>query len=257
MLPLAQELALQGYVGIAVDYRCKPEDGFPAPIQDVQCAIRWLRTQAGQYKIDKDRIGVLGFSGGGTLACLLGMKGTTWKGDNRPVQIDGRPQAVVSFYGPTDFAQLHQGCQAKINAKESGPLEKAQSSYIMHTLERWLGGPPSKVPQSYALVSPVTHVAANLPPILLIQGAEDTVTPPQQSQLFASKLKGAGNSVGLLIVGGAGHDFEDKSASDKRLAMAAVLAFLDDHLLDPNQNGLPRNRLARTQDLRQISKESK
>jgi len=257
MLPLAQELALQGYVGIGVDYRCKPEDGFPAPIRDVQCAVRWLRAHADQYKIDKDRIGVWGFSGGGTLACLLGMKGTTWKGDNGRAQLDDRPQAVVSFYGPMDFAQLHEACQARAKAKESRFQERMESSYIMHTLESWLGGPPSKVPDRYALASPVTHVTGNLPPILLIHGAEDTVIPAQQSQHLASKLRGSGSPVGLLIIGGAGHDFEEKNPIDRRLAMAAVLAFLDHHLLGPIQNRSPRNRLERTQDLRQISKELK
>src|SRR5262249_54584791 len=88
MVPLAQGLALPGYVGIVVSYRCKPEDGFPAPILDVQSAIRWLRANAIQYKIDKNRIGVWGFSGGGTLACLLGMKGTNWNGNNAPAQRD-------------------------------------------------------------------------------------------------------------------------------------------------------------------------
>jgi acetyl esterase/lipase len=100
MAPLAQLFARQKYVGIAVSYRCKPEDAFPAPIQDVECAIRWLRTHADQYKIDKDRIGVVGFSGGGALACLLGMKSFQDDLDNKEMRPEpfGGVQAVVSFY---------------------------------------------------------------------------------------------------------------------------------------------------------------
>jgi acetyl esterase/lipase len=240
MVPLAQELARQGYVAIAVSYRSKPEDAFPAPIQDVRCAIRWLRGQANQYKIDKDRIGVVGFSGGGTLACLLGMNG--------PVQNGDRVQAVVSFYGPTDFARLHEVCQAKLKVKETCFEERVQSWFIIPALEKWLGGSPSKVPESYALPSPVTHVTRNLPPFLLIHGAEDTMIPVEQSQRLATKLKESGNPVGLLIIGCAGHDFEEKDPINRRLAMAAVLAFLDDHLVGLNQNRKLANRSERTQD---------
>jgi len=92
---------------------------------------------------------------------------------------------------------------------------------------------------------------------LLIHGAEDTVIPAQQSLFLASRLKGSGSPVGLLIVGGAGHDFEEKNPINRRLAMAAVLAFLDHHLLSPTENRSPRNRLEGTQDLRQISNELK
>jgi acetyl esterase/lipase len=230
MLPLAQELARQGYVAIAVSYRCKPEDAFPAPIGDVQCAIHWVRDHANQYKIDKDRIGVLGFSGGGTLACLLGMNGTNWNGNNGPVQRDPCIRAVVSFYAPTDFPQLHQVHQAKIKANGIGFLQKAESSYIILALENWLGGPPAKVPQKWAFPSPMTYVTKNLPAFLLLHGGEDTMIPAVQSLNLASKLKEFGNSVVLLIFGNAGHDFEQKSATDKRLAIAAVLAFLEYHL---------------------------
>jgi acetyl esterase/lipase len=243
MAPLAQLLARQRYVGISVSYRCKPEDAFPAPIQDVQCAILWLRAHADQYKIDKDRIGVLGFSGGGTLACLLGMKSFQDDLDNkdrRPEHFGG-VQAVVSFYGPTDFAQLHEVCQGRAKAKESCLEERIQSSYIIQALEKWLGGAPSKVPEHYALASPMTYVSKNSSPILLIHGADDSVVPVEQSQLLAKKLKMSGSPVGLLVVGGAGHDFDEKNRTNGRLAFAAVLAFLDDHLLGIRQIQLPRN----------------
>ena len=147
MAPLAEELARKGYVGVAVSYRCKPEDNFPAPLQDVQGAIDWVRANAGQYKLDKDRIAVIGFSGGGTLACLLGMKGDTVR-------------AVVSLYAPTDFLRLHECCLTKSQAKECGLWEKTQSSYIMKTLESWLGGPPSKVPERYRSASPISQAGS-------------------------------------------------------------------------------------------------
>jgi dipeptidyl aminopeptidase/acylaminoacyl peptidase len=101
----------------------------------------------------------------------------------------------------------------------------------MQTLERWLGGSPAKVPERYALASPLNHVTCDSPPILLIHEQDDTVVPVEQSQLLAKKLHASGRPVSLLVVAGAGHDFEDKDRTNGRLAMAAVLAFLDDHLL--------------------------
>src|SRR5262249_47968331 len=156
-------------------YRYKPEDKFPAPIQDISCAIRWVRDRSVQYKVDKDRIGVVGFSGGGTLACLIGMKGVQ---NNLPNQSQNARQsaslcAIVSFYAPMDFARLHEDCQKKV--KQGNPVEKFQGNLIMNTLEKWLGGPPAIVPKLYDAVNPIMQVTKDSPPILLIHGGEDKV----------------------------------------------------------------------------------
>jgi acetyl esterase/lipase len=228
-VPWAKDLARKGYAAVAVSYRSKPEDTFPAAIQDVQCAIHWLRAHAADYQIDMDRLGIVGFSGGGTLACLLGMKGNGLPkigGIQAPV---GNVRAVVSFYGPTDFARFHEVCQKK--AKQGNFLEKLQSEYVMKSLETWLGGPPLIVPGQYAISSPMSKDFQDSPPILLFHGSEDSFVPLEQSLFFAQKLRESGRPVKLLIVEGAGHDFEEKNKTDRRLAFAASLAFLDDHLL--------------------------
>jgi acetyl esterase/lipase len=235
MLAIAQELARRGYMGIPVSYRSKPEDAFPAPIQDVCSAICWIRARAEELKIDKNRIGVLGFSGGGTLACLLGLKGDGLEGKDQR-ENSSLVQAVVSFYGPTDFTRLHESCTRRAKANEGGLGDRIVSGLIMQALEKWLGGPPAKVSERYALASPLSYATKNSPPILLIHGADDSVVPVDQSKLLETKLRESGRPVSLIVVGGAGHDFEEKNKTNRHMALAAVLAFLDDHLLAPHPN---------------------
>jgi acetyl esterase/lipase len=203
---LGQRLARQGYVALAVGFRCKPKDTYPASIQDVEAALKWVQQNAAKYKIDKGRIGVLGFSGGGTLGCLLGMK--------KPVHV----RAVVSYFAPSDLIQLHKNAQG------------FQGRLIAAMLEKWLGGTPQKVRANYEDASPVTYIHKEAAPMLLLHGTADAVVPVEQSQLLAQKLKKAGAKVALLTFEHAPHDFDELLDTNARLAAAAVETFLQDQL---------------------------
>jgi acetyl esterase/lipase len=203
---LGQRLARKGYVALAVGFRCKPKDAYPASIRDVEAAVKWVQQNAPRYKIDKGRIGVLGFSGGGTLGCLLGMK--------KPVQV----RAVVSYFAPSDLIQLHKNAQG------------FQGRLIAAMLEQWLGGTPQKVRANYKDASPVTYVHKESAPLLLLHGTADAVVPVEQSRLLAKRLKDKGAKVTLLAFEHAAHDFDEAGDMNARLAAAAVEAFLQDQL---------------------------
>jgi acetyl esterase/lipase len=221
-LPLAFDLAGRGYVAIAVSYRHEARHKFSDPIHDVQAAVRWLRANAARYKIDKKRVGALGYSVGGGLACLLGLTqpkdGLDEKG---PHAESARVQAVVSYCPPTDLAGWHKACvQGKV-ALGPGIIIKAH-------LESWLGGPPNRAAANYASGSPVNYAWAGAAPVLLLHGSADNVVPLEQSELLDQALRKKKADVTLFILKGVAHDI-DKSA-EAQLTVAAAVAFLDRHL---------------------------
>jgi acetyl esterase/lipase len=183
-------LAGRGFVAATVSYRFLQDAKFPAQIEDCKAAVRWLRANASKYKIDKDHIGVVGFSAGAHLACLLG---TTNKQDNlegtggSPEQSSG-VQAVVDFFGPTDFTT------------KDWP-EEAET----RTLAPFLGDTFANKPELYRRASPIVYVKPDAPPFLILHGTEDKTVSIRQSRTFAKKLEETGVPVKLIEVAGAGH----------------------------------------------------
>src|SRR5260370_21281998 len=133
-VPLAFELAQRGYVAIAVTFRHTASDAYPAAVEDAWAALRWVRENANTYQIDPNRIGALGYSGGGTLACLLGMTEDPRRAKDAP---SSKVQAVVAYYPPTDFAQLHADCS-------TNKLGGFVAPFVRDNLETLLRRPPPK-----------------------------------------------------------------------------------------------------------------
>jgi acetyl esterase/lipase len=219
-VPLAFQLALTGYVGVAVTYRHKPEDPYPTAIEDAWAAVRWVRENAGEYKIDPKRIAALGYSGGGSVACLLGMTEDPLRAKDAP---STRVQAVAAYYPLTDLARLHDDAR-------KGRLGAAGTWFIQPSLEKWLGGTPEQVKDRYAAASPVTHVHEKMAPTLLLHGADDKLVPAEQSQLLADRAAVKGGKVTLLLLPGAGHLFDERNDENTWLAAQMVQAFLDRYL---------------------------
>jgi acetyl esterase/lipase len=71
----AVALVNRGFVVVSAEYRLAHEAPFPAPVEDIKCAVRWLRAQAKEYRVDPDRIGVWGSSAGGQIALMVAYAG--------------------------------------------------------------------------------------------------------------------------------------------------------------------------------------
>jgi acetyl esterase/lipase len=161
-----------------------PRGDFPDHFVDVKAAIRWLRAHAEKYGYDAERIAAWGSSAGGHLALLAGVvDDVTDLGDAYADEVEktvapdesGAVQAVVSWYGATDFGVV---------ADESG-----EGDGLIPLL---LGGPQSEHPDRWAQASPVTHVTPESPPTLLMHGRRDEVVDVEHSRRFFDALDDAG-----------------------------------------------------------------
>ena len=190
MSKLIEHLAERGFVAVTVSYRLTPKAQFPAQIEDCKAAVRWLRANAEKYHVDADHIGAAGFSAGAHLACLLGTAdkdaGLEGKGGN-PDQ-SSKVQAVVSYFGPTDFA-------SKTWSK------KVEELYLVPLL----GGTFEEKKDMYRKCSPLEHASKNACPHLFFHGDKDGLVHIENSQKMVKKLKDVGVYARLVTMENEGH----------------------------------------------------
>jgi acetyl esterase/lipase len=178
-------LSGHGYLVASVNYRLHPDFHFPAMIEDVKAAIRFLRAHAAEYNLDPERVAILGHSAGGHLAALAGLAGKEagWDvGDDLAYSSEVR--AVVELSGPSDLRLSFPA--ADIEALRFSVFEAAQ----------------------WEKASPVTWARAGAPPFLIIHGEKDEVVPIEHARVLHAALKRAGGTVSLVSVWNAGHGFE-------------------------------------------------
>jgi acetyl esterase/lipase len=206
-------LARRGYVAIAPDYRLAPKHRFPACVEDCKAAVRWLRANAGKYHVDPDRVGALGLSAGGHLACLLGVTATSdgLDGTGDHAGKSSQVQAVVAMSAPTDLT--------------SSTLWTP--TVLTNNLQPLLGGPPEKNPDLYRKASPARYRPTTPPPFLLIHGSADANVPIQQMRAFSDMLKSCNGSVREVVLADEGHTW---AGAALLRSVDQTLTFLDEKL---------------------------
>ena len=181
--PLARSIAQQGFVAFAMNYRLAPFHPFPAAVQDVQASVAWVRDHALDFGLDPARIGAIGGSAGGHLAAMLATLG------HGPHDRGSRVAAAASWAGPMDLHPDQYGPDAQI---------------YLHSFLDCLGTPCDEA--TIVAASPISHVDSSDAPILLAQGEEDQLVPPDQGVRMADALQRAGVDHDLLLIPNAGHD---------------------------------------------------
>ena len=216
-----RRLAGRGYVAATVSYRLAQVgegndsiDAFPAALHDVQAALRFLRANAAEHRLDPRRVGIVGESAGGHLALLAGLTrpadgleepAPAGSSDRPPAAVDRPPadvQAVVNYYGPSDFAAF---------------VGRDAATDLL--LRAFLGGRPG----AWKPADPLRYVRDDAPPILTFHGAADRIVPVAQSRALDAAVRKAGGRHELVVFEGAGHGFRGQTAEEARRRMDAFL----------------------------------
>ncbi|MCX7013326.1 MAG: alpha/beta hydrolase [Candidatus Sumerlaeota bacterium] len=205
--PLALEYATKGYVGAAVNYRLVDDAPFPACVEDVKCAVRWLRANAARFQVDPERIGAYGNSAGAHLAALLGLAGREagLEGDGPFQEQSSLVQAVCCSATPTDFTDW------------GGRGFPGESVFF--------AGPAESLADQRKKASPITYVRSDAPPFLVIHGKSDTTVPFSQAERFVNALNKVGaKDVAFEAFDGAAHGVFAQKSGETRPLMEAFFA---------------------------------
>ncbi|MFB3852223.1 MAG: alpha/beta hydrolase fold domain-containing protein [Vicinamibacterales bacterium] len=203
----------RGYAVAAIEYRLSPEALFPAQIQDCKAAIRWLRANSATYGLDQSRFAAWGASAGGHLVSLLGTSADVTMLEAFSQGSPGFPsrvQAIVDWYGPSDFLQMDPG--------HEGP-DSPES--------RLLGCPPRACPDQVQAANPISYIDPGDAAFFIQHGTADGTVPIVQSRLLHDALRAHGVPSTFVPIEGAGHG---GSAFETPGNLALVEAFLDSML---------------------------
>ena len=197
-VPMFADLVRAGYTVASVKYRASTKAKWPAFLQDVKSAIRFMRANAEKYGIDPERIAVWGDSSGGNTALLVGTTADMPEfrtEDNK--EYSDAVKAVVDFYGPTDAAKINDGPR--------NPVFTADKDRIPEDI--LFGGCVIDHPEISAPGNPINYVSPEkpLPPILMAHGDWDEMVPFNQSVIMYQKLLECRKVVEFYKVVGAGH----------------------------------------------------
>jgi acetyl esterase/lipase len=180
----ARILAENGYIGACIEYRLSAEAAFPAAIEDVKCAVRWLRAHAAQYGVNEKKIAVSGGSAGGHLSLLAGTSGgvNELEGSGGWSGYSSRVQLVVAFNPACKFA-----------------------GKTMQPFVQFIGVPYVENPELYWRAEPASYIDSSDPPMLLLHATGDKTIPYAESVEFVSLLRTAGVNAELYTDEGPGH----------------------------------------------------
>ena len=193
---LIKPLVEAGFAVASINHRSSTDALFPAQIHDVKAAIRFLRGNASEYKIDPSFVGVTGSSSGGHLAAMAGttshnklMEGNIGSFLNYDSQVN----AVVDWFGPTDFLLMDICGSKMVHDAVNSPESKL------------IGGAIQENKEKARAANPINYISSKTPPFLIIHGMVDLTVPYCQSKVLKMALERANTESELISVRDGGH----------------------------------------------------
>ncbi len=173
--PLFEPLSKAGFTWFTINYRLAPAHRFPANIEDTEAAIRWVKAHAKEYKVDVNRIALIGESAGGHIVSFVG---TRAKGDLSLA-------AVVPIYAPHDL-------ELQVKSRNAlGPSMTALLGLTELNDAAW---------KTLREASATSYLHKKMPPYLQIHGTKDEQVPYEQSVKFQEKMRALGNTCELITI---------------------------------------------------------
>lgn len=220
----------RGYAVVTVNYRLSQEAKFPAAVEDVKAAIRFIKANASTYHLNPNKIAVWGGSAGGHLAAMMGVTSHLNVFDNPQLGNSDQSssvQAVVDWFGPINFLTMDSEFEEldvePKYGKTCGP-QSPESQYIGRCI--------TEVPDMVAKSNPETYIDASNPPFFIQHGTADRHIPYLQAIHFSNRLKQVlgEEKIQFELIEGAGHGdgfFVDKPYFTAPENLEKVFVFLD------------------------------
>jgi acetyl esterase/lipase len=217
-------LVAAGYAVASINYRLSGEAAYPAQIFDAKAAVRFLRANAGLYKLNPDKFGAWGASAGGNLVALLGTTCGVAELEGAELGNAGHSscvQAAVDWFGPVDFLKMDSqfagtGCPQTHDAADSPE-------------SRLVGAAIQTVPSIVRTTNPMNYITADDAPFFIQNGTADCNIPPVQNRNLADALRAVigADKVTYVSLNGAGHGGPQFDSAEN---LNLVIGFLDRHL---------------------------
>lgn len=211
---LSIQLAKRGMLAASVQYRLAPKSPWPAMLDDVQTATRYLRANAGKLNFNPNRIGATGASAGGHLAIFLGSRETRDPKPEVHPNVSSRVHAVLDLFGPTD-------------------MSKDFPTNLDAMFQIVLGKPRAQAADAIRDASPINFITKDSAPMFIYQGLADPLVHHNQSRYLEDKLKSLGVPVQAVYLKDVQHNVP--MANPKvREAMEQGIEWLAIHLTKRN-----------------------
>lgn len=195
---LFESLSQARFVWFSINYRLAPIYPYPACLEDVETAVRWVKAHAAEYRGDARKTVLIGESAGGHLVDMATVRATA----------ETQAAAVVAFYAPVDFIAD--------NERRGGVSKGFTAVFGIERLDE-------EGRRQMRTISPLFALRPGLPPFLLIHGTEDRSVLYSQSVTFQKRLQELGVPCELITVPNAQHGLPslNEQGTDYREKMIA------------------------------------